>query len=342
MSKITIKDIALALNYSTSTISRALRDSFEISPKTKKIIQEYALKNHFRPNSFAQGLKGKKSKVIGVIVPEIENDFFSGVIDGIEDLASKNGFVVTIFQTKESPIREYECLQNIYFRQLDGAIISISGDSELNINFYQQLINENFPIVFVDRVPLNLEANKVISENIQGAFSGTEHLIKTGKKRIGLISAPKNLSISIERIKGYKLALEKHKIPFDENLICYCNLNSKETLNKIKNLITVHHIDALLAASDRLVLNCYAALKELNINIPNEIGVVGFTNLKIANYLNPSLTTITQSSFEMGKSSFELLLSSIQQLSKNSILKPKIKIVETKFNLRESSLNTNK
>ena len=313
---ITIKDIAKALNLSTSTVSRALRGSHEINPETKRLVMEYAEKFNYHPNPIALSLKENKSRSIGVIVPEIDNPFFSQAINGIEDIAYNKGYQVVIFQSHESYEREVINTQHITSRRVDGLLISLSGQTT-NVDHLKNLHDKGLPIVLFDRISDEIDTHKVISDNFEGSFTGTEHLIQTGRKRIAHIAASPHLSISKERVKGYLAALAKYNIPVDESLLKYCNYGLQDIEFVIDQLFTNDNPpDAIFTASDRLALGCLSTLQKRGIKIPEEVALIGFTNLKVASLLAPSLSTIVQPALDMGKRSAELLFELIESTSK--------------------------
>lgn len=316
METITIKDIAKALNLSTSTVSRAIRGSYEISDATKKLVLDYAEKVNYRPNPIALGLRENKTRSIGILVPEIANNFFSNAINGAEDEAQKRGYHVMIFQTRESAERERSCLEHVLSRKLDGVLLSLSGSTQ-DYTYIEHLLKGEFPMVFFDRVPDGVKANKVVANNFQGAFDATEHLIKIGRKRIGHITSPPILSITKERLAGYKAALAKHNLPYNENLVKFMEFDYSIIADTIKKLIHEESPDAFFTASDRLALSCYDAIKSLQVKIPEEVAVVGFTNLKVANLLSPSMTTVTQPAFDLGAEAVNILIDTIEGKKKD-------------------------
>ena len=308
MTNVTIKDIAKALNLSTSTVSRAVRDSYEISADTKKKVTEYAKSVHYTPNPIALSLKENKSHSICVIVPEIANNFFSEVINGIDFTAFQRGYHVVIFQTYESFEREQANLENGLARRADGIIMSLSGTTE-NFEYLDKLRADNIPIVFFDRVPPLDDCYKVVSDNLEGAYKATQHLISQGKKRIAHITSPPVLSITKERLAGYKAALRDNNIDIDQNLVRYCGFEPKEAFQTIDDLIKNHNPDSFFICSDRLALNCFEGLKKNKNVLAEDICIVGYTNLKTAHLLEPPLTTVRQPAFEMGQQATELLFS---------------------------------
>jgi len=330
---ITIKDIAKALNLSTSTVSRALRGSYEINPETKKLVLEYAGKMNYHPNPIALSLKENRSRAIGVIVPEIANNFFSQAINGIEAVAYDRGYHVVIFQSHESYERERSNIQHLVGRKVDGVLISLSGQTT-EVSHLQEIQNRGVPLVVFDRISNEIEANKVIADNFQGAFEATEHLIVSGRKRIAHITSPSLLYTTNERLEGYKAALEKHGIPFDTNLIRYCGFEPEEAREVIFELLETQKPDAIFTASDRLALDCFAAVKAKGISIPEQVAFIGFTNLQVAHLLDPPLSTVVQPAFEIGKTAVSMLLDTIENKQKTDIKTIKI---PTEVNLRASS-----
>jgi LacI family transcriptional regulator len=338
MELITIKDIARALNLSTSTVSRALRGSYEINPETKKLVIEYAEKHNYRPNPIALSLKENKSRSIGVIVPEIDNPFFSQVINGIDAIAYNRGYHVVIFQSHESYKRELVNLEHIASRRVDGLLISLSGETK-SVEHLQELHQKGMPIVLFDRVSDEIDTHKVISDNFEGAFTATEHLIREGRRRIVQITASPYLSITKERVKGYIAALNKYEIPVDESLIRYCSYDLTDIEAMMEELFSSNTPpDGILTVSDRLALGCLATLKKRKISIPEQIAMVGFTNLKAASLLEPALTTVVQPSLQMGQRSAELLLDLIER--KPSSIPPNYQTFKlySELIIRESSV----
>src|SRR5690606_35817646 len=259
----TIKDIAKALNLSTSTISRALRDSYEISPETKKIVLEYAEKINYRANPIARSLKERRSHSIGIIVSEIANNFFSQVIDGAESIAYNKNFQIIISQTHESSERERLNVEYLTSRSIDGLLIALSSETE-DISYLHKLKERGFPIVFFDRIPQQFDTHKVIVNNQQGAYDATQHLIKLGKKRVAHLTNSKSLSITKDRLEGYKKALMANHIDFDPNLIKYCQyggLHLDEIEKSIEELILVG-FDAIFISGDKLTTGYLHVVKK--------------------------------------------------------------------------------
>lgn len=334
---VTIKDISKALNLSTSTVSRALRGSYEISTETKKLVLEYAEKINYRPNPIALSLKERRSRAIGVLVSEIANDFFSEAINGIESIAYNRGYHVIITQTHESAEREKVNVMHHASRSVDGLLISLSSNTT-DITYLKELYDKGLPIVFFDRITDEIETNKVTADNHMGALHATEHLIYQGFKRIAHITNSSSLSITKERLEGYKEALEKHNIPFDKTLVKYCNHGGmilEEIEDSINDLFKRKiKPDAIFTASDRITTLCFGTLKHLKLI--NGLGFTGFSNSKVGDLFDPPLTLIKQPAFEIGQSAIELLIQMIE--SKREITQFETKIIDTELIIRKSSL----
>ncbi len=335
---VTIKDIAKALGLSTSTVSRALRDSYEISPETKKVVLEYAKEINYRPNPIALSLKEKRSRSIGIVVSEIANSFFSQAINGIESVAHVNGYNVIITQTHESYEKEISSLQFLSSRSVDGCLLSVSTETK-DFSHITDLHNRGMHIVGFDRVVEEMDTHKVIVDNFKGAYDATTHLIKNGYKKIGHLSNSEYLSITKERLAGYKKALEDNKIAYDESLVRQCMHGGmiyeevEDAMNKFLKM--KQRPDAIFASADKLTTNCMRYCKAKKIKIPDEIAVVGFSNLDLTELLSPSLSVVRQPAFEMGRVAAELLIKMIE--AKRAVTDFETRVLPTDLFVRESS-----
>jgi len=333
----TIKDIAKALNLSTSTVSRALRGSYEISPETKKMVLEYAEKINYRPNPIALSLKERKSRSLGVIVSEIANNFFSQAINGIESIAYNRGYHVIISQSHESEEREMVNVQHLASRSVDGLLVSLSSQTT-DLSHYKELHEKGLPIVFFDRITDEIETHKVVANNSLGAFQATEHLIQNGYKKIAHITSSPFLSITKERLDGYCAALEKYNLPYNEALVRHCN-HGGMMLDEVEAAVNElfsgkSKPDALFTAGDRLTTVCLGIIKRSKEKI-GEIPITGFTNTNLAELFSPSLTTVRQPAFDIGQVATELLIQIIE--SKRPVTDFETRVLETELIIRESS-----
>lgn len=334
---VTIKDIAKALGLSTSTVSRALRDSYEISTETKKTVLEYAEKHNYRPNPIALGLKERKTKSIGVVVCEIANNFFSQIINGIESVANERGYTVIISQSSESYEKELLNLQTLSSRAIDGLLISVSSETS-DYTHLQSLHKKGLPMVLFDRIASDINTHVVTINNYQGAYEATEHLIKNGYKRIAAISNSEFLSISNERLAGYKEALEKNGITVNDKYIKHCfygGLEFSEIEEAVDELLKMKEKpQAIIALSDKLTVGTLKLLKNRNYKIPANIALVGFSNTEIGDMIDPPLTVVRQPAMEMGKVAMEMLLQLIE--SKRPVTEFENRVLQPQFIIRDS------
>jgi len=334
---VTIKDIAKELNFSTSTVSRALRGSHEISAETKKLVLEYAEKINYRPNPIALSLKERRSRAIGVVVSEIANTFFSQAINGIESIAYNRGYHVIFTQSHESQEREKVNVQHLVSRSVDGLLISLSCETT-DLSYLKELHEKGFPIVFFDRISDEIETHKVCADNRLGALHATEHLIYQGFKKIAHITNSPYLSITKERLQGYKEALEKHNLSFNEALVKYCNHGGMiaEEIEEAVNVLFKSKLkpDAIFIASDRITTVCFGVMKRMKQK--KEVGFIGFTNTNLGDLFSTPLTVIRQPAFEIGQNATELLIQIIE--SKGPVTEFETRVLETELIIRESSL----
>ena len=338
---VTIKDIGKALGISTSTVSRALRGSYEISSETKKQVLEYAEKVNYRPNPIALSLKERRSRSIGVVVCEIANNFFSQAINGIESIAYNRGYHVIISQSHESYDREVVNVQHLASRSVDGLLVSISGETT-DLTHFISLHEKGLPIVFFDRISNEIVTHKVIADNYKAAYDATSHLIKNGYKKIAHITSAPFLSITKERLEGYKNALVDNGITFNEQYVKYCSHSGmivEEIEAALNNLLkTKLKPDAIVTAGDRLTTAALTAIKNLQLKVPDDIAVVGFSNTNIPELISPTLTTIRLPAFEMGQVATELLIQMIE--SKKPVTEFETRVLQTEFIVRNSSMPT--
>lgn len=337
-SEVTIHDLAGILGIDSSTVSRALNDSPRVAKKTKDKILEKANELGYQRNHLASNLRKSKTFTLGVIVPRISRHFFSSAIAGIEETAFKAGYNVIICQSLESLEREQNIINTLLSNRVDGVLISISMETK-SYNHFNGLKKRNIPFVFFDR-HCNISGNSnVIIDDYKAAFMAVEHLIKKKSKIIGHFSGPQNLEIYKNRLKGYKAALEKHNIPFKEELVISSSLMEKDAAKNVKKVLALpYKIDGLFCANDVVAIGAIKYLKEIGVKIPEEIAIVGFSNESISSVIEPALTTISQSGSEIGITATNLLIDKINNKNKQEI--NKTIIVETSLIERKSSLRT--
>ncbi|MFL9482542.1 LacI family DNA-binding transcriptional regulator [Chitinophagaceae bacterium LWZ2-11] len=335
---VTIKDIAKALGLSTSTVSRALRDSYEISPETKKLVLDYAKEINYRPNPIALSLKEKRSRSIGVIVSEIANSFFSQAINGIESIAHGRGYNVIITQSLENYEREVANMQFLASRSIDGCLLSVSTETK-DFSHITDLYDKGLPIVCFDRLIEHIETHKVSVDNFKGAYDATAHLIKNGYKRIANVANSESLSITKERLAGYKKALEDNNIKYNEELVKHCAHGGMIYDEVDQALTTLFNLkdkpDAIFASADKLTTNFMRYCKAKKIAIPKQVAVIGFSNLDLTDLLAPALSVVRQPAFEMGQVAADLLINMIE--SKRAVTDFEHRILPTEIFVRDSS-----
>lgn len=339
---VTIKDIARELGISPSTVSRALKDHPDISPETKKAVNQLATKLNYQPNTVALNLRQSKTNTIGVIIPEIVHFFFSTIISGIEDVAYRAGYNVILAQSNESQAREVTDIKALFNSRVDGMLISVSRETT-DFEHIESILAKGVPIVFFDRVYNNPQLSKVIVDDFAGAKEATRHLIEQGCKRIAHIEGPPNLDISTQRLEGYKAALTEHGMEIDEDLITVCpSATIDEGKEVTKRLISIKkRPDAIFASNDPTAMGAMLAVKEMGFKIPNDIAIVGFSNWLFSALMEPPLTTVDQPGFEMGQEAAKLLIRQIEKKGKDkeeTEIPPETKILKTRLIVRDSSV----
>jgi len=331
--QITIKDIARELNISVATVSRAFRNTHDVSEITKKSVLAKASELSYRPNFNATGLVTHKSHNIAVILPTIRNYYFSTVITGIQEVAYKNGYNIILHVTGESPEREIEIAIGLPLSSIDGLLVCVTSESHKS-NHLEGIINKGLPIVFFDRATELINTSKVIQNDFEGAFMAVEHLIKNGYRNIAHIGGPTELSFTTERLRGYLAALKKYNLAIRHDWIIhseFTQLSGSSDTNKLWRC--KNKPDAIFAVNDRKAIGAMLALKEKAINIGVDVGIVGFTNDPMSVIISPSLTTVEEPALEIGKRRCNLLL---KHISKKNFI-PEEVVLHGKLIVRESS-----
>ncbi|MCK5823046.1 MAG: LacI family DNA-binding transcriptional regulator [Bacteroidales bacterium] len=331
---ITIKDIAKELNISPSTVSRALTDHPNISAKTKLAVNKLAKKLHYKPNAVALSLRNKKTNTIGLVIPGIVHHFFSSVISGIEDYANDKHFNVMICQSNESYEKEIVGVQTLIDSRVDGLIVSMSKKTN-KFEHFKSIAEYGLPLVFFDRVCEEIETDRVIVDDKKGAFEAVEYLISAGCKRIAHLCGPQGLSISQNRLKGYLQALEHHNIPQDNNLIIDCDTYEKALECTDELLSLKNPPDGIFAVNDLTAVGAMKIIKNHGLKIPEDISIIGFTNDVVASFVDPSLTSVNQKGYEMGKTAAGLLINRINNNEEN--YSAITKIIKTNLVIRNST-----
>ena len=316
MKGINMIQLAKELGLSVSTVSKALGDSYEISASTKKRVLELAKQYNYRPNPFASSLRKKKSKQIAVIIPDIVNNFFALAVDGIESVTVNKNYDTFIYLTHENLEREKAVLEHLESGLTSGLIISVCTGKDGYGHFQQFYENTKLPIVFFDRVPDLLQFPKVISNNYESTFEATVKLVKAGVKRPVFLATEEPLYTSIERRRGFQAALASQSIKFSDEMIVECSDDMDKNYSIIRKLLSnKKRPDGIFASIEKYAITTYQVCKELKINIPRDVKIIGMTNLRTAALLNPSLSTLSQPAFEMGREAASLLIKMIEKKS---------------------------
>ena len=332
-----LKELAKELNLSISAVSKALRDSHEISIATKMAVLAKAKELNYQVNPFASSLRKQKSKTIAVVLPEIDNLFFALAINGIESIAQEKGYHVLIYLTHEDSQKEISITQLLQNGRVDGIMMSLSSQT-YDLKHLQELKDKEIPLVFFDRVADKIDAPKVTTDDYQSGIKATEHLIGKGCDKIAFLSISNNLSISNKRKNGYIDSLLKHQMKIKEEYMLLCSQDDVKNKSIItKMLKKKNRPNGIFASVEKLALISYEVCNELNLKIPEDIKVIGFSNLYTAGLLNPSLTTITQPAYDIGKEAANILFKLIEKRG-NQII-PEQSVLNSILVERNSSRN---
>ncbi len=331
--RVTIKDIARELGISPSTVSKALKGHPDISSATKKAVRELVEKWNYKPDPIALSLKVGQSKTIGVIVPEIVHYFFSTVISGIEDLAYDSGYSVMFCQSNELYEREVKAVETLLSGRVDGILVSLSKMTE-NFDHFRKIMKAGIPLVFFDRICDDLETDRVIVDDEQGAFDAVEHLIKTGCKEIIHLSGPQNLMIGINRKKGYIRALKEHKFPVHMENIIKCDTASEAQITVPELLKRTRKPDGIFAVNDLTAAEAMKIVKLNGYKVPDDISIIGFTSGMISDLTDPPLTSVQQHGYIVGKEAVSLLIKNIENRNEMPF---QTKIIKTELVVKGST-----
>ena len=336
MNTVNLKQLAKELNLSASTVSRALRDSWEISTPTKQRVFDLAKKMNFQPNPYASSLRKQRSRTIAVVIPEVANNFFALAIKGIETVAREKGYHVLIYITNENEGEEVSITSSLQSGRVDGVILSLSGEAPDNRHLLD-LQQRNIPLVFFDRVCEDIQAPKVTTNDYESGFIATEHLIKAGSRRTAHLTIPMNVSISPRRMQGYTDALRRYDRPYDPGLVIHCGSDEEENYRMIRALfMSDKRPDGVFASVEKLAVQVYHICRELNLPIPGDVKVISFSNLVTASLLDPSLTTIAQPAYDMGKEAAKILF---RRLEKKFIVVPNDRVIlPARLEVRRSTI----
>lgn len=328
----TIKDIAIALRLSTSTVSRALRDAADIKTDTKQAVKALAEELQYQPNRVALSLLNRQTHTIGVIIPNLDY-VLATMVKGIDEVALEAGYTVMVCQSDESYGREMVNSKRMLESLVDGFLVSVSSETKV-YEHIKKIQGKKLPLVLFDRVSNHIRAPKVRLDNIDGGMQATNHLLEQGYKRIAILAGPENLNISNKRLEGYLLALKQHGIRPDKDLIIHCDFNREYAYEATKELLNMRRRpDAICTISDRMAIGAMLAIKEKGLNMPNDIGLVGFNNEPVTSLVTPTISSVELYAYEMGKATarlfIEMLHSDEDRSDEEIVIKPKLFVRES-------------
>ena len=330
--RVSLKDLAAQLGVSIATVSRALRNSHEVGEELRAKVQKLAKELNYRPNPFAQSLRSEAPKVIGVVVPNLVTHYYSAVLDGIEDYASKEGYSVIAINSHEDYLKEERAIDNFINMHVEGIIACLSQDT-VDYSHFEEIHKMGIPLVFFARTCLPELFSQVVANGAEAAEQATLHLIDTGSKRVAFLGGPNHLDMVRRRKHGYLEALKQRRLPIDRDIIICDKIDfecSREAALKI--LSSDNRPDAILAFNDIITYAAFDAIKTLGLRIPEDVAIIGFTDTDASAFVTPKLSSIEDQSHKTGAVACELLMRIIDG-------DPKIykEIVPMILKIRESS-----
>lgn len=338
MPQATIHDIAAKLNLGLATVSRALNNHPSVKDSTRKAVLQTAKKLHYQPNKVARSLRLGNTKIVGVMIPSAEINFFGSVVHGIEKVMSENGYNVLIYQSNELYDYEKRGVETFLRSQVDAVLASISKET-INLDHYMLLKKRNVPLILFDRANDLLQVPSVVVDDYLGGFNATKHLLQMGCKRIAHIGGQQHVTNFNQRLKGYIDALNVHNIPVEDDLIAYGKISVESGRECMERLLRFKP-DAVFAVEDFTALGAMQAIKNAGIVIPDEIAIIGFANEAFGEYLTPSLSSINQQTVRMGEATAQLFFDMQQKQPVDRQAIPKITL-EPQLVVRQSSLKPN-
>ena len=311
--KITLKDIARELDVSISTVSKALKNSVEISRDTKEKVQAFARLYNYRPNNIAISLKNKRTKNIGVIIPDIVHHFFTTVFRGIEKYANARGYNVIVCISDESFDKEVINMEMLANGSIDGFIMALSAGTQLknDYNHLREVMDQGIPLVLFDRVTDEVDCDKVVINDEEAAYIAVKNMIQSGRKRIALLTSEAHFNVSEKRAEGYYRALKEHNLPVNEDLVLVLpHMYDEENISE--GFFREVDIDAVLCVNEIYAIRSMRHLQNQGKRIPEDVSVIGFTDGILSKLSNPSLTSVAQHGELMGETAARLLVDRIE------------------------------
>jgi LacI family transcriptional regulator len=333
---ITIYDIADKLSLSSATVSRALQNNPAISTKTRKRIQDAAKELGYRHNNFASNLRKQKTNTIGVLLHELNSNFITSVLAGIEKVTTEANYDLIIAHSSEKADKEVANAHNLFHKRVDGLIASLAFDTK-DLDHFQQFEEKGIPIIFFDRVEEKSPYTKVIIDNHKSGYQATEHLIQQGCKRIVLVTATLQRNVYAQRHKGYMDALFDHGLPYKKELVLIKDLSEEFGIEAAHQILEMKPLpDAVFITNDFTAAVCMHTLKEHGIKIPEDIAIVGFNNDTICKIVDPQMTTINYPGIDIGEITARNLINHLKGVS--DIKSTNTIVVSSELIIRKSSL----
>lgn len=339
MQAVTLKQIAKKLNISVTTVSKALKDYPDVSNKTKLLVRDLAKSLNYVPNSFAVNFRTQQSKTIGVIIPDLVHHFFSTVIKGVLNEAEKRGYLVILMQSNELYELEKKQVDLLINKGVDGILISLSNKTN-NFLHLKKILDHDIPLILFDKISKSINCSKVIIDDRKAAYDVVTYLINKGYKRIAQFRGGLNPQNSIDRFLGYKQALLDHNIEYDKSLVYICDNNSdfEDGYANAEKLMKDHgdNVDAVFSINDLIAIGTLKYFAENKIKVPEKIAVFGFSNWLMSSVVTPSLSTVEQPGYKMGKRSARRLLYEIDCKHEGLPVEPQKIILKTELIIRDS------
>jgi LacI family transcriptional regulator len=311
--EVTIYDIAEKLKISAATVSRGLKDHPSISKQTKKKILDTAKKLGYRSNTFASNLRRQKTNTIGVIVPRLNSSFMSDVIAGIEKVANEAGFNLIISQSLETEKKEIVNAATMFNNRVDGLLVSLAYDTH-TFEHFDTFIDKGIPLIFFDRIFHHNKCSNIVIDNFKAAFEITSHLLEQGCRNLFHITGNLSRNVYEDRFEGFKHAIAKNKLTFDENNLIVCNLSAADGIEAAKKILALPKLpDGIFVTNDICAASCMLELKRSGVKIPDQLLIAGFNNDQISSFVEPNLTTINYKGFEMGEMAAQTLINHLNQ-----------------------------
>ena len=338
--KITLKHIARELEVSISTVSKALKNSEEISKDTKEKIQAFAKLYHYKPNNIAISLKNKRTKNIGVVIPDIVHHFFTTVFRGIEKYANEKGYNVIACISDESFDKEVINMEMLANGSIDGFIMALSAETQMknDFNHLKEITEQGIPLVLFDRVTDEITCDKVVLNDEQAAYDAVVKLIKNGRKRIALITTESYLNVSEKRALGYYRALSDHRMEIDDQLILRLPYQYQEE-QQSEAFFANSKMDAVLCVNEIFAIRSMRHAKKCGYNIPEDISFIGFTDGILSKYANPSLTSVAQHGEKMGEIAAQMLIEKVENEVEEGEETYRTEVIASTLIERESTIN---